>query len=128
VRMSKESDKVNEVIVRRQDLVLPPGPNENSAAILPISFLILIAAAATLWSVEKLVLTLKYRREINRAEITIEPNARVGSHRLTPIRRTQITDRNDRECDQWHAWVAAMTARRKVRCMISGRCSVITGR
>jgi hypothetical protein len=126
VRMTKEFHQGNEVIVRRQDLVLPPGLNESLAPILPISFLVLIAAATTLWSVEKLALTLKYRREANHDEITIHPSERVGSRSLTPTRRTQITDRNDSECDQWLAWVAAMTARRKVRCMISCRRSAIT--
>ena len=115
-----------EVRVRRRDLTLPSGPNENLAAFLPISFLILIATAAVLWSIEALVLALKSRRKGTRDEITIDADARFGSHTLTPRRTNRITDRGDRECDQWLAWVAAMTARRKLRCMDSCRRFTVT--
>ena len=116
------------MIVRRQDLVLPPSPNESLSAILPVSILLLIATATTLWSVEKLALTFKYRREINRAEFPIDFSGTVGFCKLTPLRSAEITDRTDKECNQWPAWVAAMTSRRRVRCMNSCRRPAATSR
>jgi hypothetical protein len=128
VRVTKGIDQGSEVIVRRQYLALPTGPNEKFTASLPIVFLILIATAAILWSLEKLVLTLKSRRAVNRGELTIYPGARVGSRSLKPQQRTRITDRGEKECDQWLAWVATMTSRRRLRCINSCRRPAATSR
>ena len=125
VKVTTGVDQEVELIVRRQDLAPTPGPNDTSLAFLlivflaPILFLVLIALAATVSSIETVALRWKRRREFNRDEITIYARARVESLTQTPRRPTRVTDRGDTECDQWLAWVAAMTARRKLRCMDS---------
>jgi hypothetical protein len=119
VKVTTGVDQEVELIVRRQDLAPAPDPNETSSEFLPIFFLVLIATAATVSFIETVALKWKRRREFNRDEITIYARARVESLTQTPRRPTRVTDRGDTECDQWLAWVAAMTARRKLRCMNS---------
>ena len=118
VKVATGVDQEVELIVRRQDLAPAPDPNDTSE-FLPILFLVLIATAATVSFIETVALRWKRRREFNRDEITIYARARVESLTQTPRRPTRVTDRGDTECDQWLAWVAAMTARRKLRCMDS---------
>jgi hypothetical protein len=84
VRVTKGIDQGSEVIVRRQYLALPTGPNEKFTASLPIVFLILIATAAILWSLEKLVRTLKSRRAVNRGE---NPDHRPRREGMRPVAR-----------------------------------------
>jgi hypothetical protein len=105
-----------EVNVRRQDLTFPNGPDQNLPAFLAIAFVILIASAATICCFETLALALKRRRKVNRTEIMFEAGSTSSNQILIPRRTNRITDRGDSECDQWLAWVAAMTARRKLRC------------
>lgn len=119
VKVMTGVDQEVELMVRRQDLAPAPDPNETSSAFPPIFFLVLIATAATVSFIEKVALRWKRRREFNRDEITIYARARVESSTQTPRRPIRVTDRGDTECDQWLAWVAAMTARRKLRCMDS---------
>ena len=126
VKITNGVDQGTEVLVRRQDITRPIEPSENLAVFLPIAFLLLIGAAATLWSVETLALTLKNRREGKRDGITMHPSARVGFSKSTPKQRTRMPDRGDRESDHWLATVAALTARRKVRCTNSCRRSAAT--
>ncbi len=75
VRWTEGVDQEIELIVRRQDVTLLPGPKESLSAFLPIAFLILIAIAVTVWSVETLALTRKHQRDVNRDEITIYSSA-----------------------------------------------------
>ena len=70
---------------------------------------------AWLWSIETLVLKITERRKGQPDAVTIRSSATPGSRVLTPERRVPIADRSQIECDQWLAWVAAMTARRKLR-------------
>jgi hypothetical protein len=116
IRITTGVDQGMEVMVRRQDITLPIEPSEKLAAFLPIAGLLLVAAAAALCSMETLVLLLKNSREVHRHEVTIYSSARVGLCKPTPRLRARITERGDRECDDWLASVAEMTARRKVRC------------
>jgi hypothetical protein len=126
VRITAGVNQGIEVIVRRQDISLPIEPSENVSVFLPIAVLVLVAAAAALWSIETLVLLRKNRREVHRDKLTMYSSARVRSCTPTPKQKTRITDRGDRECDNWLGTVAAMTARRKVRCTTSCRRSAAT--
>jgi hypothetical protein len=112
------------VIVRRQDLTLPPHPNEGLATSLPSYCVILILIAATLWVIETLALALKNRREGNRRRLAFPPDARVGPHALAYKQRILIAKRGDKQCEQWRAWVAAMVVQRKIRCNNSCRRAV----
>ena len=51
VRVTTGVDQPIELLVRRQDVAVSPGPKESSSAWLPISLLILIATAVTVWLV-----------------------------------------------------------------------------
>jgi hypothetical protein len=119
VKVTTGVDQEVELIVRRQDLAPAPGPNKTSSAFLPNFFLVLIATAATVSSIVTVAFRWKRRREFNRDEITNCARAGVESLTQTPKRPTQVTDRGDTECDPWLAWVAAMTVRRKLRCINS---------
>jgi hypothetical protein len=121
VRVTTVVDQPIELLVRRQDVAVSPGPKESSSAWLPISLLILIATAVTVWLVDTLMRTWKRRHDVNRDEITIDTSARVGPHKLIPRPTTRVADRGDAECDQWVAWIAGMTVRRKLRCLGSCR-------
>jgi hypothetical protein len=121
VRVTRGVDQEIELIARRQDLALSPEPEPSASSILAISFWFLVAGTATRWPLETLVLKWKHRREVDRDDIAIFAPVRAQSLHLTPRRSTPIADRSDAECDQWLAWVAAMTARRKLRCVNSCR-------
>jgi hypothetical protein len=126
VRITTGVDQGIEVIVRRQDISLPIEPSENVFVFLPMAVLILVATASALWSIETLVLLLKHRREVRRDELTMHSSAWVRTFMPTPKQTTRMTDRGDRECGDWLGTVAAMTARRKVRCTNSCRRSAAT--
>jgi hypothetical protein len=121
VRVTKGVDQAIELLVRRQDVAVAPEPKVSSSAWLPICFLILVATAVTVWSVDTLVHRWKRRRGVSRDEIMIDACAPVGPPKLTPRPTNRLTDRGDAERDQWHAWVAGMTVRRKLRCLDSCR-------
>jgi hypothetical protein len=119
VKVTTGVDQEVELIVRRQDLAPAPDPIQTSSAFLRIFFFVLIATAATVSSIEPVALWWKRRREFNRDEITIYAHARVECPTQTPRRPIRVADRGETECDQWLAWVAATTARRKLRCIDS---------
>ena len=77
--------------------------------LLSIPVMVLIIPAAVLSFVETVARALKDRRDINRDMIAIQSVAGTGTRELTRTRSIPITDRGDRELDQWQAWVAAMT-------------------
>jgi hypothetical protein len=108
-----------EVIVRRQELAPLAGRDESLSEFVQISFLILMATAAALASIETLTLQVKDLRKAKRTELAIQSIAQFGSRLRTPKQRTQITEPGKRERDQWLARVAGMTAHRKLRCMNS---------
>jgi hypothetical protein len=123
VRLTEGSHQGIEVMVSRKDLA-PPPPTEYLPAFVPITILILIVIAAALASVKPLAQALKNRREVRHDEVLLR--ATFGSRERRPERKPPIVDRTEGECDHWAAWVAAMTARRKVRCAKAGRRTAAT--
>lgn len=115
VRVTEGADHGIELIVRRQDLAPRPEPDEARLAFLPI-FFFFIATAVALSTIETLALALRNRRKVIRNRLTHHSSATVGRHGLIQKQRNRVPERGGDECDQWLAWVAALNARRKLRC------------
>ena len=76
VRVTTGVDQGTEVNVRRQDLALPTTPNESRSALVPISLMILMAAAAAFWLIETLALRITERRKGQPDAVTIRSTRR----------------------------------------------------
>jgi hypothetical protein len=118
VRVPNGVDQGRELLIRRQDLAMPPAPPNRVFALLAISFLVVIVTVATLGFIQTLFLLLRERRENKRYQTYT--HARSGSRDSVPGGGGRTLNRGNKECDQWLAWVAAMTTARKVRCMLDG--------
>jgi hypothetical protein len=116
VRVTGGAHRGIELIVRRQDLTYPAGPADRLAGLVPVAVIILIAAAGTFWSIETIWLVLRYRRELSGKSGLGQHHAAPMPRQLTRLLGPRATDRGASEWEQWRASVAAMTARRKVRC------------
>jgi hypothetical protein len=105
-----------ELIVRRQDLTYSTGPADRVAALLPFTILMVILTAGAYWSIETIGCVLTYRRQLSHEENRRLYAPTAESQRSMRARGPRIFNRGESECEQWRASVAAMTARRKVRC------------
>jgi hypothetical protein len=107
------------MIILRQGLAPRPDPDQAWLAFLPIFFLVFIATAASFSAIETLALALRNRWKVIRNRLTHHSSATVGPRGLIYEQRSPVPERGDDEFDQWLAWVAALNARRKLRCVKS---------